>query len=173
MKRVDQRVACIFFGLAVLLPAQYAAESPKPDLAVIEFGEKTLKLNKHEIKYPFAMDEIIAAIGKPDRSASVANVVHTWDQYGIVAFQKAPGEPIHALQIIYCNDTPQFAPEKLFTGTVLIKDTQFTPSSDRRDLLRAGFAQDRLLTDYYTAKIDGVSLVAKYKRIMYNLEISR
>ena len=165
-------VSVLAMSASILLCSECTAETPRPDLAVIEFSSKTLKLNKREIKHPFALSEIVAAIGKPDRSTPKLNVVHTWDQYGIVAIQKTPNDPIHAFQIIYRDCSPEFAPEKPFAGAVQINRTRITSSSGPRELSHAGFTQNRLLTYYYTAELDGVSLIAKYENKFCNIEIA-
>ena len=165
-------LACVMVASLVLTPHSIA-ESPEKKLRLIEFDGKMLVLNNQKIRHPFWLYEIIRAIGKPDRSVTKLNIIHTWDHHGIVAIQESPGTPITAFQIIYSSDSRSFAPAKPFAGEVVINGQRLAASSNASDLSQAGFTQSEVLTYYYKAVLEGVSLVAKYENGFHNIEIGK
>lgn len=119
-----------------LINGAAALDCTVSDDAVV-LGDKTLTL-------PLKIAALTTVIGKPDRSTKLANLIHTWDQYGITAYDDGQGG-IKELCIQLIKEPYPFSPKVKFQGTVRAFGIQIQNQTTKEQLVLAGFKQENVV----------------------------
>ncbi|HJZ55498.1 MAG TPA: hypothetical protein VKE74_11090 [Gemmataceae bacterium] len=105
-------------------PGPLAGQKP-----VIAVSGESITINGKGLTLPFEQKELIAVLGKPDREATRANVLLTWDDQGVFAYAKPGTTRIHAVSVALGRDTPSFWPKKNFSGVLTVDGAPVTADS--------------------------------------------
>jgi hypothetical protein len=124
--------AVVLWSLVVSAPALDCTIS---DDAVV-LGDAVLTL-------PLKMADLIQVIGKPDRSTRLANVIHTWEQHGMTAYDDGQGG-IKELCIQLVKEPYPFSPKVKFQGTVRAFGMLIQNQTTKEQLVLAGFTQENV-----------------------------
>ncbi len=97
---------------------------------VVAITGESIAINGKLLKLPCEKKELVAALGDPDREASLANVLLTWDDFGMFAYVKPGTTRVLAISVAFNRDTPSFWPKKNFPGTLTVDGATVTTDSD-------------------------------------------
>jgi hypothetical protein len=98
-------------------------------------------------------------IGQPSQTASGVNLIHTWDETGIVAYVPAGSEQVKELTLIFSNEENwRFWPKKFFSGVVVIGPHTLTRIWGVRELKAAGFKADSLFPHFWDSTVGEVNV---------------
>ncbi|HYE21606.1 MAG TPA: hypothetical protein VEA69_24385 [Tepidisphaeraceae bacterium] len=124
------------FALTVLL-ATLGARGDVPtnpaELKVAIEGHK-LVINGKTIAVPCERAELEAALGKPDRESDLANLILTWDHFGVIAYVRKDKGVVRQVTVVLDKDAPKFWPAKTFTGTLTLDGAPVTAKSTAEEI---------------------------------------
>ncbi|HSI35677.1 MAG: hypothetical protein ACAI43_07935 [Phycisphaerae bacterium] len=136
------------FALTVLL-ATLGARADVPtnpaDLKVAIDGAKVV-INGKTIAVPCQRAELEAALGKPDRESDLANLILTWDNFGVVAYVRKDKGVVRQVTLALDKDAPKFWPAKTFAGTLTLDGAPVTAKSTAEEI-NAAKTGEKLRTD--------------------------
>ena len=173
---------CRLFTLAILLLLSGcdASRQNRPGPVTQYDASETITLKAdgisllgHDLAFPFTVSEMEAIIGPPDRVAQLANNLSTWDDVGIVAYEESPGEPVHSVEISFCQREYDFSPSHGFGGIVLYNDVAISGDSTRDELVSAGLTRDDTLGFLHTAQEGDFEIIATYENGVVGISIGR
>jgi hypothetical protein len=131
---------------------------PVPKKLTVAIDGGTIAVNGGKpLALMFDSKELVAALGKPDREADLANVIMTWDNHGLFAYVKPKTNRVHAIAIALDRDTNlSFWPKKDFSGKVTVDGAEVKASSSIAAInkLKKGlpFEKNEFLTDSWSFK---------------------
>jgi hypothetical protein len=127
------------------------AKGKKIDIA---FTGAVMTMGGKKFTLPVDEDDLIAVLGKPDRTADLANKIITWDEIGVFAYIRPKTTTCHAFAICIGNDTLSFWPKKSYSGKLTVDGAELKANSDIDDVndLKKGkpFKEDNILTDVWS-----------------------
>lgn len=101
----------------------------RPAKPVVAISGESLSINGKTLTLPCEKKDLVAALGKPDRVAKLANTMLTWDELGVFAYMKPDTTQVTLLSIALDRDTPSFWPKKVFAGTLTVDGATVTADS--------------------------------------------
>jgi hypothetical protein len=88
---------------------------------LIEIRNDECLIQGTRLNLPFDRPKLIQLLGEPDREVNRTNVILTWDQLGIHAFQYPETDQIHAIELSPVHQESDFSPRQLFSGLLKIE----------------------------------------------------
>jgi hypothetical protein len=108
--------------ICALLPILHGLSAA--DGARIEITKSGLRINDQDLVKSSKLSEYVAALGKPSRSTSLQNVIHTYDELGISLYQPLGSEEIISIALDFVQQSYAFSPKSPFRGTMTIGGTE-------------------------------------------------
>jgi len=139
-----------------------AAQAIIANDSTIVFADGTLTILGTKHRFPFLVANLNETLGPPDRVTRLENCVSTWDKFGIVAYERNPGDPINAISISFGHRDYDFSPKTPFSGMVEYRGFGLSRNSTRRDLIQAGLIQDELLPFLHVADDGEFKIIAEF-----------
>lgn len=139
---------------------------------VMSFSDGEFVIDGNAHKTPFTLAELVESIGPPDRTAHLANILHTWDRLGIVVYEEGEGAPIGEIRISFQNDMYDFSPKIPFAGTLNYKDIAFNGKSTSADLEAAGLEVDDFSDSSYSVEDGGYTIIADVENGLVSFSIN-
>lgn len=147
-------------------PSTASAQTPlvAEDVHIAVVHEQVI-INGARFSMPMQRKALIRVLGEPDREVKLANVLLTWDDLGLIAYQTPETSKITAFSIALDRQSMEFWPKKLFRGSLRVDAANITARSTIDEINRAKegslFERDNVLTDNFTFR---------HKRTSYYLE---
>lgn len=119
-------------SLLFLIPAStLCAQLDKRTSTAIEIRNSTVYLNGTQIKLPVEANELEKLIGKADRTFEGARKVSTWDDLGLIAYQKTDDTAFIEIGVILDvkENFFEFSPRQPFSGSFIIDGAKVTRAS--------------------------------------------
>lgn len=134
-------VGCAAFLMSVLhtgcsKPAAATLKESKFGFAILKDG---VALNNKQARLPVSYATLVKMIGKPSRTKKGENLIHTWDELGILAYQQPSSKQISEIHFCFKPDSSlSFSPKKPFSELAMNGAT-LTADSSSDDVSAAGF----------------------------------
>lgn len=125
----------VLFLLSFQVDGQVALARVQPG---IEVKNSSFYLNGKAIKLPIAVADLEKIIGKADRSVVGARKVSTWDELGLIAYQKEGTDEYLEIGVILDTkeNSFEFSPTKPFRGSFTIDGARVTAASSLNSINR-------------------------------------
>lgn len=127
------------------------AKGKKIDIA---FTGAVMTIGGKKFTLPVDEADLVAVLGKPDRTADLANKIITWDELGVFAYVRPKTTTCHAFAICIGRDTLSFWPKKTYSGKLTVDGAELKGDSDIDDVNDAKkgkpFKEDNILTDVWS-----------------------
>ena len=141
------------------LAAQEAPAKPAdPTKVRVALDGTTLTIHGARITLPCKRAELVKVLGKPSRETKLSNVLLTWDEHGLVAYQDPDSDKVHAFAVALAPGRYSFSPKKAFRGGLTVDGATVTAQStaDAINKAKTGqpFAKDKVLTDTWSIRHD-------------------
>src|SRR5262249_13367071 len=142
-------------------PAPQAPAAPAdPTKLRVALDGATLMINGTRITLPCKRADLEKKVlGKPTRETKLANLLLTWDEHGLVAYQAPGGAPVHAFAVALAPGRYSFSPKKAFRGTLTVDGAPVTAQSSADAINKAKkgkpFTRDSVLTDSWSIRHEG------------------
>jgi hypothetical protein len=88
---------------------------------MIEIRNDECLIQGTRLNLPLDRPKLIQLLGEPDREVNRTNVILTWDRLGIHAFQYPETTQIHAIELSFVHQEPDFSPHQPFPGLLKIE----------------------------------------------------
>jgi hypothetical protein len=131
-------VVLVFCGL---LAGTAPADGPRPakiDTSKLKVGisEGTITINDTKLSLPCDRKELVKALGEPSRETPLANLLLTWDDLGIHAYQRPDkgSTEVHAISFDMVPKNYKFSPKRPFTGALQVEGATIGPSSTLEEI---------------------------------------
>lgn len=143
--------------LGVLMAGCARGPSPEPAVEAAEqrgfvFVEGALTLDGVAVPARPSLETLSAVVGPPDRtttSEGSANVIHTWDALGLLAYDNAG---VRQLTFELAQREHAFSAERPFTGLLSIDGVSLRAKTRTKALERAGYAPYDFLPGRWTSR---------------------
>lgn len=126
--------ACV--SLSIVLCASHAAGG-SPAYIAVEIRQGTVFIEGNRVTRETTLSEYQAILGKPDRVTRLQNSIHTYDDLGILLYQRPGEETVLSISLDLVKSNYKFSPKKSSQG-IFIVDSQVLrpdfPQSALRDL---------------------------------------
>jgi len=121
LKRAVIAALPLMIALLLFMPGN-AESKDKAKALKISVSKGELKINKVKFSFPWTYEMFEKALGKSDRIYKGSNDIHTYDEKGIILYQK-PGTPTVSDFNIYFNlkENYKFTPQSIFSGEFYIE----------------------------------------------------
>jgi len=117
-------------------PAAATLKESKFRFAILQDG---VTLNNKQARFPVSYATLVKMVGKPSRTKKGENLIHTWDELGILAYQQPSSKQVSEIHFCFKPDSSlSFSPKKPFAELVM-NGTTLTADSTSDDVLAAGF----------------------------------
>ena len=113
-----------------------------PNGTEIRVRENGIEIDGNVLSYPLEFGTLVKVIGQPTRSSALANVIHTWDQLGLLAYAQPGSTTIHVLVTAFRPRPFEFWPKRSFSRPLHVADHEIGATTGRTELERAGFGPD-------------------------------
>jgi hypothetical protein len=113
------------------------AEAP-PGSMTLSFEDGRFGVNGSAIPFPTELGPLTGLLGPPSRSSRKANVLHTWDDLGIVAYERIGTGRIETIEIACTSESWDFSPAQPFRGSVSLPEGAMSAGSTPADLRALG-----------------------------------
>ena len=132
-----------------------AAVAPKGKKVEIAFTGAIMTINGKKFALPADEADLIAALGKPDRTADLQNKIITWDDHGLFAYIRPKSTVCHAFAVCLGRDKLDFWPKKNFIGKLTVDGAELRADSkisEVNDAKKGGkpFEADDVLTNVWS-----------------------
>jgi hypothetical protein len=101
-----------------------AAESPQSNLAgkrvAVDIRQGAALINGKRITRETRLSEYEAFLGKPDRVKQGKNTIHTYDDLGILLYQRPGESTVSDITLVLMKAGYDFSPRKTFQGTLKV-----------------------------------------------------
>lgn len=142
---------------AYLPPHGSGGTAPKTGKLEIAFAGPVMTVNGKKMTLPTDEKQLVAALGKPDRRADLANLILTWDDLGIFAYLRPDSTTCHAFAICLGKDSKEqldFWPKRSFAGKLTVDGAELRNDSKIEDVNKAKtgkpFEADNVLTNVWS-----------------------
>jgi hypothetical protein len=96
---------------------------------VINMDGDFITINGKKFSMPIEEKELVGVLGKPDRTADLANRILTWDEQGIYVYIRPKDTKVHALAVAYSKYDLSFWPKKNYPGKLTLDGADVTAKS--------------------------------------------
>jgi hypothetical protein len=131
---LTQGLSCAALSDCIVLPRsaacmrRVAAQAPKEKISVRISGA-ALSINAREVPLPINTTRLVELLGRPDRITRLQNVILTWDNDGILAYERPDTDRVFQLSIALGMKRFEFWPSRRFSGVLTIDGARITPES--------------------------------------------
>jgi hypothetical protein len=129
---------CLILGVLAwggLLAGAAPVESPAK--LKVAISEGTITINGTKLALPVDRKDLLKVLGEPSRETPLANLLLTWDELGLHAYQRPDSTEVHAISVDLAPKEYKFYPKKLFAGTLQVEGATIGPSSTLEEINRA------------------------------------
>lgn len=132
---------CAAFAMSAFLtgcskPAAVTLKASKFRFAILKDG---VALNNKQTRFPVSYATVVKMLGKPSRTKKGENLIHTWDELGILAYQQPSSKQISEIHFCFKPDSSlSFSPKMPFSELAMNGAT-LTADSSSDDVSAAGF----------------------------------
>ncbi len=135
-----------------------------PGTIAITFTGDEIQLHGKRLPWPFTRQQLIEAIGKPDRivDRTNINVISVWDAAGILAYCKPGKDQVNSLAVEYVAEGFDFSPKQLFKGRIQLPTGSITPDATQKSLQDAGLIQDPEIPLMFVMETPQCTIIAEY-----------
>lgn len=146
--------------------------SVKGSNARLVFGTNSFTWNGREVMVP--SDANLAEVfGPPDRTAKLANHIHTWDSLGLYGYVEPSTKQVITLAAMFRKaGNYSFLPASAFTGEIVTPWGTLRASSTRADAHGLGFEKG-MFGDQLSRKEPGVVFYADFTPDLALFQICR
>lgn len=143
------------FAMSVVLtgcskPAAATLKESKFRFAILKDG---VALNNKQARFPVSYSTLVKMIGKPSRTKKGENLIHTWDELGILAYQQPSSKQVSELHFCFKPDSSlSFSPKKPFSELAMNGAT-LTADSTSDDVAAAGFKKGDVFMQATTGSV--------------------
>ncbi len=128
------------------------------DVAIAADG---VTINGRLIPPPFSLKNISDALGAPSRTSRLQeNIIHSWDNKGIIAFQPHGTDLVSTIGFLFGASGLPYAPTRLFTGAISVSGHRLQADSGVADLRAAGVSPTEPQLGMYRAELGTLSINA-------------
>ena len=151
-------VWCAAFAMSALLagcskPAAPTLKESKFRFAILKDG---VALNNKQTRFPVSHAALVKMIGKPSRTKKGENLIHTWDELGILAYQPPDSKQVSEIHFCFKPDSSlPFSPKKPF-AELSMNGTTLTADSSSDDVSAAGFKKGDLFMKATTGSVQSL-----------------
>lgn len=142
-------------------PVPQGGSSATSETHTIEFAERELNINQKTLPFPLYVSQLAEVLGPPDREVMLENNVTTWDELGIMVYEKKRGEPVISFAVAFREMDFDFCPSTPYEGVVRFGGVDLKADSTSSDLNEAGLSQDQLLDFLYVADQGEYQIIAE------------
>jgi hypothetical protein len=130
-----------------------------PTRLTITVAETNLSINETEVTLPAVREDLFELLGKPTRESRLANTLLTWDELGLIAYEKPETREIRAISVVLGRRPHEFWPKELFAGTLIVDGAVVSAQSTVEEINgnKTGrrFHRNRLSTDSWVIRREG------------------
>ena len=88
-----------------------------------------VSINGTVIAMPADPEKLFEILGQPTRRAKLANMLHTWDELGLIAYERPGTGKVQTISVALDKQPYKFWPKSLFGGTLIIDGAKVTAQS--------------------------------------------
>lgn len=105
----------------------------------ISFQNEEININNTKFTLPIEREKLFAILGQPSRRSPLANTIYTWDDTGVIAYEKPSQSIIFCLAFILDNTTMDdvFTPKLPFKGNLIIDGARINSNSTLEEINRS------------------------------------
>jgi hypothetical protein len=159
---VNKSILFTVASLLLLLASCDSAPLQQGSGTKIGFSRGKLTINEVEHRFPLELKDLTEIMGPPDRTTHLENVLSTWDESGIVAYEATAGGPIICLSVSFVHRDYEFAPAKNYFGGLEYEGVALSSDSSPADLIKSGLVQDDVLPFIYSAIQGELEIIVNY-----------
>lgn len=91
----------------------------------ISVSHSRILLNSSSVILPIQKNELFKVLGLPNRESAKMNTIYTWDQYGLLAYERPGSGMINQVSVVINNVDMNYAfwPRRTFSGRLTVDDT--------------------------------------------------
>jgi hypothetical protein len=129
------------FSMSLLLtgcskPSAATLKESKYEYAILKDG---IALNNKQARFPLSYATLVKMVGKPSRMKKGENLIHTWDDIGLLAYQPPSSKLVSEIHFCFKPDSSlSFSPKQAFSELSMNGKT-LTANSSNDEVLAAGF----------------------------------
>jgi hypothetical protein len=137
MKRFKVKANIFLYSIITCLVVfmQHVYSAPINYIAV-EVREKGIYIQGEQFSKTSTLSDYENKLGKPDRTSRLSNTIYTYDELGILLYQKPNQDSIISVSVDLIKTNYPFSPKKAFNGIIIVADRA----------MRTTFQQSNLLT---------------------------
>ena len=102
----------------------------------ITISGSSISVKGREIVFPIDTTELFRLLGPPDRTSELSNTIFTWDNIGIIAYERPNTNKVIQLGIAMGTKRYAFWPAKTFSGVLTIDNARISRQSKLIELNR-------------------------------------
>jgi hypothetical protein len=117
-------------------PSAATLKESKYEYAILKDG---IALNNKQARFPLSYATLVKMVGKPSRTKKGENLIHTWDDIGLLAYQPPSSKLVSEIHFCFKPDSSlSFSPKQAFSELSMNGKT-LTANSSNDEVLAAGF----------------------------------
>lgn len=118
----------LLLSVALLLPTGVSAQAKK----TLTVADRAVTWNGKTFSLPCPKEDLIKALGPPDRVESLANEILIWDKLGLFAYARPRGGDVFGFNVALGDMRKflKFAPAMPFAGVLQADGATITPKED-------------------------------------------
>jgi hypothetical protein len=130
-------------GLSCTDAPSKSVPAPAPVTCNLRITGASIQYNGHALSLPGSLKTWEQVLGTSSRKVEAADDVFVWDQLGIHAFARAPGNALRGFFVLLNPRTtpdrpaPTYWPRSPFKGRLCVDGSDITPSSRLEDVNRS------------------------------------
>jgi hypothetical protein len=124
------------FSLILLIAFSSSAAADEKQMT---FSGRSVAWNGNSFRLPCHKDEVVKALGKPDRIEKLANDIYIWDRLGCFAYVRPGGNEAFSFNVALADMTRflKFAPRTGFAGKLVVDGATIDPRAEIDAINRA------------------------------------
>jgi hypothetical protein len=138
---LTQGLSCTALSDCIVLPRsaasmRRAAVQTRKEKISVRISGAALSINGREVPLPINTTKLFELLGRPDRITTLQNNILTWDNDGILAYERPDTDRVFQLSITLGTKRFEFWPSRRFSGVLTIDGARITPESSLREVNR-------------------------------------
>lgn len=159
-------------AIAFIFSAVIALAQPAPEKIIVTIKDGKFLINKTAVSAGWRQDEVSMDLGINDRRRSGANVTHTYDNYGIVLFEKslnnvASGILAEIQFFIAAGDSNAVTPKSFFVGKMKIEKLKISSNlswNEVKEQLKAYKQTESYIEHSYRLAYNGIYIYFQFNQ---------